>query len=187
VVSKDTPFTNLAASEFRAAAARHGIQVSSGKPGKVAVAPGGAVRAIYRPGTAGLVVYGNATQVLELSAELDPNLLPDREFAARFAQRFHRDPGPYAAYGHEAMALVLEAIRAAGDDASSFRDDVRGALVGAQRDDTVLGSYSITPEGETTECMIQRYRIARAGAVDPDTATPNVPTRVPLGAACPPR
>jgi branched-chain amino acid transport system substrate-binding protein len=187
VVSKDTPFTNLAASEFRSAAARHGIQVSSGKPGKVAVAPGGAVRAIYRPGTAGLVVYGKATQVLEVSPELDPNRLPDREFAAQFAQRFHRDPGPYAAYGYEAMALVLEGIREAGNDASSFRDDVRGAVIGAHRDDTVLGSYSITSEGDTTQCMIQRYRIARAGAVDPNTATPNVPTRVPLGAPCPPR
>jgi branched-chain amino acid transport system substrate-binding protein len=187
VVSKDTPFTNLAASEFRSAAAEHGIRVSPGKPGKVAVAPGGAVRAIYRPGTAGLVVYGKATQVLELSAELDPKLLPDKEFDSRFAQRFRRNPGPYAAYGYEAMALILQGIGEAGTDASSFRDNVRGAVIGAQRDDTVLGSYSITSEGDTTECMIQRYRIRRAGAVVPGIATPNVPFRVPLGAPCPPR
>jgi branched-chain amino acid transport system substrate-binding protein len=187
VVSKDTPFTNLAASEFRSAAAEHGIRVSPGKPGKVAVAPGGAVRAIYRPGTAGLVVYGKATQVLELSAELDPKLLPDKEFDTRFARRFGRNPGPYAAYGYEAMALILQGIGDAGTDASSFRDNVRGAVIGAQRDDTVLGSYSITSEGDTTECMIQRYRIRRAGAVVPGIATPNVPFRVPLGAPCPPR
>jgi branched-chain amino acid transport system substrate-binding protein len=187
VASKDTPFTNLAASKFRSAAAEHGIRVSPGKPGKVAVAPGGAVRAIYRPGTAGLVVYGPATQVLELSAELDPKLLPDNEFDTRFAQRFRRNPGPYAAYGYEAMALILQGIGEAGTDASSFRDNVRGAVIGAQRDDTVLGSYSITSEGDTTECMIQRYRIRRAGAVVPGIATPNVPFRVPLGAPCPPR
>jgi branched-chain amino acid transport system substrate-binding protein len=186
VASKDTPFTNLAASEFRSAAAKHGIEVSSGKPGKVVVAPGGAVRAIYRPGTAGLTVYGKATQVLELSAELDPKLLPDKQFATRFARRYHRNPGPYAAYGFEAMALVLQGIREAGTDASSFRDDVRNAVIGAHRDGTVLGSYSITSEGDTTECMIQRYRIARAGAVVPGIATPNVPFRVPLGAPCPP-
>src|SRR4051794_9689072 len=61
VVSNDSPFQNLAASEFRSAAANHGIQVSRGKPGKVGVATGGTVRAVYRPGTAGLDVYGKAT------------------------------------------------------------------------------------------------------------------------------
>lgn len=187
VVSKGTPFTNLAASEFKSAAARHGIQISPGKPGRIALAPGGAVRAIYRPGTAGLVVFGKATQVLELSAELDPNLLPEKVFASRFAQRFHRNPGPYAAYGYEAMGLVVAGIGEAGTDASSFRDDVRAAVIGAHRDDTVLGSYSITSEGDTTECMIQRYRLAPARAVDPDTATPHAPARVPLAAPCPPQ
>jgi branched-chain amino acid transport system substrate-binding protein len=187
VVSKDTPFTNLAASEFRSAAAGHGIQVSSGKPGKVAVAPSGTVRAIYRPGTAGLVVYGKATQVLELSAFVNPKLLPDKEFDTRFARRFRRNPGPAAAYGYEAMALVLQGIADAGTDASSFRDHVREAVIGAHRDDTVLGSYSITSEGDTTACMVQRYRIRRAGVVVPGVASPNVPLRVPLGAPCPAR
>ena len=188
VISNGSPFQNLAASEFRSAAAAHGIQVSAGEPpGKIAVAPGGRIRAVYRPGTAGLVVYGEATQVLELSAELDPKLLPDKEFDARFAERFSRNPGPYAAYGYEAMALILQAIGEAGTDVSSFRDNVRGAVIGAQRDDTVLGSYSITSEGDTTECMIQRYRIRRAGAVFPGITRANAPLRVPLGAPCPPR
>jgi branched-chain amino acid transport system substrate-binding protein len=186
VVSKGTPFQNLAASEFRSAAAKRGIQVSPGQPGKVAVAPGGIVRAIYRPGTAGLVIYGKATQVLELTAELDPKLLPDKQFETRFARRYHHNPGPYAAYGYEAMALVLQGIGDAGTDASSFRDNVRNAVIGAHRDGTVLGSYSISSQGDTTECMIQRYRIRRAGAVVPGIATPNVPLRVPLGAPCPP-
>ncbi len=140
------------------------------------------------PGTARLVVYGKATQVLELSAELDPKLLPDKEFDTRFAQRFHRNPGPYAAYGYEAMALVLQAI-ARRRNATPPRSATTSAtrVIGAHRDGTVLGSYSITSEGDTTECMIQRYRIARAGAVVPGIATPNVPFRVPLGAPCPPQ
>ena len=57
------------------------------------------------------------------------------------------------------MELVLQAIRDAGTDASSFRDNVRRCVIGAHRDGTVLGSYSITSDGDTTECMIQRYRI----------------------------
>jgi ABC-type branched-subunit amino acid transport system substrate-binding protein len=111
--------------------------------------------------------------VLQLSAELDPSRLPGRQFPSQFQERFQRPAGRYAAYGYEAMALVLQGIREAGSDASSFRDNVRKAVIGAHRDDTVLGSYSITAEGDTTECMIQRYRLK--------------PSRVPLGAPCPPR
>jgi ABC-type branched-subunit amino acid transport system substrate-binding protein len=175
VTSDGSPFQDLAASEFRSAAADHGITVSPGKPaGKVAVAPGGAARAVYEPGSARLTVYGATTQRLEVSGELDPSLLPGKTFPGRFSQRFHRAAGPYAAYGFEAMGLILQGIRDAGTDASSFRDDVRNAVIGAHRDDTVLGSYSITSEGDTTECMIQRYRLEGS-------------RRVPLGAPCPPQ
>jgi branched-chain amino acid transport system substrate-binding protein len=175
VTSDGSPFQNLAASEFKSAATQHGIQVSPGKPPRqVAIASNGATRVVYEPGTARLTVYGTAPQTLQLSAELDPARLPDPQFADQFQARFHRPPGPYAAYGYEAMALVLQGIRDAGTDASSFRDDVRGAVIGAQRDGSVLGSYSITSDGDTTECMIQRYRI-------------NGTARQPLGAQCPPQ
>ncbi len=73
------------------------------------------------------------------------------------------------------MALTLQAIGGAGTDASSFRDNVRNGVFGAHRDETVLGSYAITSEGDTTECMIQRYRVVGGAA------------RVPLGSPCPPR
>jgi branched-chain amino acid transport system substrate-binding protein len=183
VTSDGSPFQDLAATEFKSAAAAHGIQVSPGEPpSKIAVAPSGAARAVYEPGTERLTIYGPTPQTLELSAEVDPKLLPDKQFDTRFARRFHRNPGPYAAYGYEAMALILQAIGDAGTDASSFRDDVRGALIGAHRDDTVLGSYSITSEGDTTECMIQRYRIqssTRIGGREIGKAV------VPLGAPCP--
>jgi branched-chain amino acid transport system substrate-binding protein len=175
VTSDGSSFQNLAASEFKSAATQHGIQVSPGKPPtEVAVASNGATRVVYEPGTARLTVYGTAPQTLQLSGELDPARLPDPQFADQFQGRFHRPPGPYAAYGYEAMGLVLQGIRDAGTDASSLRDDVRGAVIGAQRDGSVLGSYSITSDGNTTECMIQRYRI-------------NNTARKPLGAQCPPQ
>jgi branched-chain amino acid transport system substrate-binding protein len=174
VTSDGTPFQNLVASEFESAAARRGIGVTQAiPPSKVAVAPEGATRAVYNPGLERLIVYGEETQTLQLSAELDPSRLPGPQFTAQFQQRFKRPAGPYAAYGYEAMALILQGIREAGTDASSFRDNVRGGVIGAQRDNTVLGSYSITSEGDTTVCMIQRYRLK--------------PIRVPLGAPCPPR
>ncbi|HEX3292120.1 MAG TPA: ABC transporter substrate-binding protein [Solirubrobacterales bacterium] len=188
VTSDGTPFENLAASEFKSAAAEHGVAVSAGKPqGAVAVAPEGTERAVYEPATSRLRIYGKRAQALQLSPQLDPKLLPDKQFDTRFAQRFHRNPGPSAAYGYEAMALVLQGIREAGTDASSFRDDVRTAVIGAHRDDTVLGSYSITSEGDTTECMIQRYRIDRAGTIAAGTGGPSAEVLVPLGAPCPTR
>jgi hypothetical protein len=58
-------------------------------------------------------------------------------------------------------------------------------VIGAHRDGTVLGSYSITSEGDTTECMIQRYRIDRAATIAPGIGRPNAEVVVPLGAPCP--
>ena len=62
VTSDGSLFQNLAAAEFKSAAADHGIRVSPGKPqGNVAVAPAGAARAVYEPGTARLSVYGRTS------------------------------------------------------------------------------------------------------------------------------
>jgi ABC-type branched-subunit amino acid transport system substrate-binding protein len=171
--SDGSAFQNLAAAEFGSAATRHGVRVRPGPPPReVAVTADAGKQAVYDPGTQRLTVYGSAPMNLELSAQLDPKLLPDKQFDTVFARRFHRNPGPAAAYGYAAMDLVLHAIQEAGTDASSFRDNVRNAVFGAHLDGTVLGSYAITSDGDTTECMIQRYRVA--GSI-----------RVPLGAQCP--
>jgi branched-chain amino acid transport system substrate-binding protein len=175
VTSDGSPFENLAASEFKSSAAEHGIQVMPGKPPtQVAVTAGAGKQAVYEPGSQRLSIYGSAPAALAVSAELDPSRLPGKGFAAQFDQRFHRSPGPYAAYGYEAMGLVLQAIRGAGTDASSFRDNVRNGVFGAHRDGTVLGSYAITSEGDTTECAVQRYRVQGSASQ-------------PLAAPCPPR
>ena len=176
-MSNRSPFENLMASVFSNAAAEHGIETrlpSDPNYGR-AIGPGMALYAPVGGGQSsnqGLVLGGSSAQGLTLSPLLDPSRLPGKDFPARFEQRFHRPPGSYAAYGYESMELVLEAIRGAGTDASSFRDNVRNAVFGAQRDDTVLGSYSITEDGDTTECMIQRYRLVG-------------PKPMPLGAPCP--
>jgi branched-chain amino acid transport system substrate-binding protein len=174
-LSDGSPFQSLMASEFSSAATEHGIQVQIGKGsgrGKSAVVyyPGG------RTSTGGQILQESgrpAPPRRELRAELALSNLPDKSILGWFIDRFHRPPGPYAAYGYEAMGLILQAIREAGTDASSFRDNVRNDVFGAHRDGTVLGSYSITDDGDTTECMIQRYEGER-----PHTAT--------LGAPCPP-
>jgi ABC-type branched-subunit amino acid transport system substrate-binding protein len=174
VTSDGSAFQDLAASEFRTAATEHGIQVMPGKPpSQVAVTANTGQQAVYEPGTQRLSIYGSKPGTYSVRAELDPKLLPDKNFDTAFAQRFHHAPGDYAAYGHEAMGLVLQAVAGAGTDASSFRDNVRNGVFGSHRDDTVLGSYSITADGDTTECAIQRFRIQGRLVV-------------PLGAPCPP-
>jgi branched-chain amino acid transport system substrate-binding protein len=163
VSSDGSAFEDLSAAEFRSAAAIHGVQVI---PASAAASGAGAS---YEPARQRLEVDG---RLYGLSAELDPSRLPGAAFVSEFETRFQRSPGPYAAYGYEAMGLVLQAIRGAGTDASSFRDNVREGVFGVHRDGTVLGSYAITSGGDTTECMIQRYRIHGRG-------------RMALGAQCP--
>lgn len=168
VDSDGSAFQNLAAAEFKSAAAERGVQVAA-EPSAV-----GAGVARYEPGTQRLRLGARG---YELSAEIHPTRLPSQAFPGQFDHRFGRVPGPYAAYGYEAMGVVLQAIGDAGTDASSFRDKVRGAVFGMHRDGTVLGSYAITSEGDTTECRVQRYRLT-PGARFP---------RNPLGAPCPTR
>jgi hypothetical protein len=108
-----------------------------------------------------------------VAAELDPASLPDRGFARLFRERFDRDPGPYAAYGYEAMAFALQAIGAASTNSDQFRTEVRDGVIGGERRESVLGPYSITDEGDSTVCMVQRYRVSDARLL-------------PLAAPCPP-
>ncbi|HKH22400.1 MAG TPA: ABC transporter substrate-binding protein [Solirubrobacterales bacterium] len=175
VHSDGSAFQNLATSEFKSAAAEHGVQVVSSSAEQRGVAR-------YDPGTQRLGFDG---RLYELSAQLDAPMLPGKKFHSQFARRYRRSPGPYAAYGYEAMALVLQAIGEAGTDASSFRDNVREEVFGAHRDGTVLGSYGITSDGDTTECMIQRYRIDRAASIAPGIGRPDARVRVPVEPLCP--
>src|SRR3954447_9175768 len=182
VRSDGSAFQNLAASEFKAAAAEHGIQL--GGPAQISGDAQAGVRFIYNPAGGTLSGYGKAPRALRVSAQLDPKVLPDKDFDTRFAQRFHGGPGVYAAYGYEAMGLVLQAIAGAGTDASSFRHNVRSGLVGAPRDEAVRGSSWIASEGDTAECAIERYRIERGTRVGARAFPLLV---VPLGAPCPQR
>ena len=58
---------------------------------------------------------GESPGTLATSAALDPSQLPaaGQRFAAAFEDAYGRAPGRYAAYGYEAMALVLDVDRAA--------------------------------------------------------------------------
>ena len=97
---------------------------------------------------------------LVTSAALDPSQLPPtgQEFVGRFRNEYGRRPGRYAAYGYEAMAVVLDSIERAGDEGAD-REAVIDAFFDTSDRDSVLGTYSIDEVGETTLDRITGYRL----------------------------
>jgi branched-chain amino acid transport system substrate-binding protein len=80
-----------------------------------------------------------------------------------FRRTFGVGAGPEALYGYEAMSVVLDAIRRAGS-----RGDERQAVIdeffATKNRNSVIGRYSIEPDGETT---LSRYAVDRVVAGHP--------------------
>lgn len=100
-------------------------------------------------------------RVLLTSPVVDPVAGPAaaRAFYAAY-QRRYGPPQPYAIFGYEAMRLMLDALTRASDDGrhSVLRSRVVDALLGTRDRQSVLGTYSIAPSGDTT---IRRYSVYR--------------------------
>jgi branched-chain amino acid transport system substrate-binding protein len=98
------------------------------------------------------------------SAAQDPAQLPSsgRVFAARFRARYGRSPGRYAAYGYEAMAVVIDSIRRAGSTGTE-RQPVVDEFFDTRGRDSVLGRYAIDPLGDTTLDRMSGYRNSPGG------------------------
>jgi branched-chain amino acid transport system substrate-binding protein len=102
------------------------------------------------------------------SAALDPTQLPPagEEFVQRFRDEYGRPPGRYAAYGYEAMAIVLDSVDRAGNEGTD-REAVVDAFFDTTERDSVLGTYSIDEVGDTTLGRLTGYRLeqGRAGPI----------------------
>ncbi len=72
-------------------------------------------------------------------------------------------PQPYAIFGYEAMSLMLNAISRAtkGGTRAALRSHVRAAIFSTRERRSVLGTYSIDAEGDTT---LRRYGVYRVVA-----------------------
>ena len=70
---------------------------------------------------------------------------------------FGGEAGPYALYGYEAMRVVLDAIRSAGDRGND-RQVVISRFFATRNRDSVIGRYSMQADGETT---LARYGVER--------------------------
>jgi branched-chain amino acid transport system substrate-binding protein len=82
---------------------------------------------------------------------------------AQYEAAFKERATPYALYGYEAMSLVLAAIRAAGPRGND-RQTVIDRLLATRDRNSVLGRYSVDPEGETS---FSRYGVDRVHAGRP--------------------
>jgi branched-chain amino acid transport system substrate-binding protein len=72
-----------------------------------------------------------------------------KTFFGDFKAKYGSDPEPYAIYGYEAMNAALEAIKNAGDK-GNCREDVIKGFYNIKNRTSVLGTYSIDADGDTT-------------------------------------
>jgi branched-chain amino acid transport system substrate-binding protein len=83
-------------------------------------------------------------------ATLAPDQYPPqgRQFFKQYAQKYgDQHPDPYAIYGYEAMNLALDAIKRSG---TGSKPDILKALYQTKDRQSVLGTYSIDQNGDTT-------------------------------------
>jgi branched-chain amino acid transport system substrate-binding protein len=90
---------------------------------------------------------------------LAPSMYPaaGQRVLRAYRTEFGGEPTAYALYGYETMSLVLGAIRRAGARGND-RQAVIERLLSTRSRDSVLGRYSVEPNGETT---LSRYAVDR--------------------------
>ncbi len=86
------------------------------------------------------------------------------KFFADFEQEYgDRSPDPYAIYGYETMALALDTLKAVGDKANDRAAVVQQLVGNTKNRESVLGTYSIDKNGDTTLTDYGLYTINEAG------------------------
>jgi len=91
-----------------------------------------------------------AAKVKVTVATLSPDEYPPegQDFFQQFSDKYGEpNPDPYAIYGYEAMRLALDAIERSG---TGTKEDIIKALFETKDRESVLGTYSIDENGDTT-------------------------------------
>jgi branched-chain amino acid transport system substrate-binding protein len=98
-------------------------------------------------------------------ATLNPDSYPPegQEFFKAFSEKYgEENPDPYAIYGYEAMRLALDAIERSS---TGEKADIIKALFETKDRASVLGTYSIDENGDTTLTDYGIYTVADANLV----------------------
>jgi branched-chain amino acid transport system substrate-binding protein len=98
---------------------------------------------------------GRVARLLAL-APLEPKVAAT--FVRDFHRRYHRNPGAEAAYGYEAMKIVVEGLRDAGSRAGLRREAVT-RFFRSRRPTSPLGAYAMRSSGASTLSGYARYRV----------------------------
>ena len=101
-------------------------------------------------------------RVTVLAVGLAPKDYPPegQEFFTEYEKKFgDKEPGQYAIYGYEAMSLVIDAIKRAGDDGAD-RQAVVEQIFATRDRDSVVGKYSINEEGDTSQRNYGVYEVS---------------------------
>src|ERR687895_671677 len=112
--------------------------------------PDGICEAGFTDPAEGGIPAGVASKFKCTVATLSPDEYPPegQEFFTQFEEKYGEpNPDPYAIYGYEAMRLALDAIERSG---TGEKADILQALFETQDRSSVLGTYSIDENGDTT-------------------------------------
>ena len=134
----------------------NGVQMSkdlaSALPDAKLFGPDGLAISSYVDPKEGGIPASISKRVMLTVATLDPESYPPegQKFFEDFSKKYgEKNPDPYAIYGYESMDLVLDAIRRAGAKGND-RQAVLDQLFNTKDRKSVLGTYSIDPNGDTT-------------------------------------
>jgi branched-chain amino acid transport system substrate-binding protein len=151
-------FGDVVGDEFAEEAAALGIAVERGGELAYLAAEEPDVGGQDAMGTDALFEFAGDGTYLTSSAQAPEQLPPaGQEFANAYEEAFDEPPDRYAAYGYEAMAVVLDSIERAADPRD--RSAVIDAFFATADRDSVLGTYSIDEAGDTTLDAIGGYRV----------------------------
>jgi branched-chain amino acid transport system substrate-binding protein len=133
--------------------------VSAAIPDAKLFGPDGVAESGFSDPAEGGIPADVASKVLVTVATLSPDQYPPegRKFFSDFEKEYgEKNPDPYAIYGYEAMRLVLDTIAEAGTDRQSVIDQ----LFETSGRESVLGTYDIDENGDTTLTDYGVYSIA---------------------------
>ena len=137
-------------------------QIARALPDAQLFAGAGVAESTYTDPADGGIPLALDPRVLITVAILDPSSYPPagRRFFVLYARRYGR-PQPYAIFGYEAMSLMLDAISRATDrgTAAAIRSKVVAAVFATRDRRSVLGTYSIDHNGDTSLSSYGIYRV----------------------------
>jgi branched-chain amino acid transport system substrate-binding protein len=135
------------------------VATALGPSGKL-YGPDGVAQGTFSNPKEGGVPASIAPQIKITVATLSQDNYPPagKKFFKDYEQTFHKKPETYAIYGYEAMSLILDAMKRAGDQAND-RKTVNDQIHQTNDKQSVLGTYSIDSNGDTSLTDYGLYNI----------------------------